>query len=87
MKRAPFLEATARRTSLCGGDIISNFCGFAILKLLVSIIYSILYPRSTFDQQMKGEECLRNRRNGKVALVVLGDDAGIVAPGNTRISP
>lgn len=36
---------------------------------------------------MKGEEGLRNRRNGKVALVVLGDDAGIVAPGNTRISP
>lgn len=89
MKRAPFLEMTASRTSLDGAKRISTYCG-CILKLIVLIIYSILYLRrrwSTFEQQMRREECKRNRGEGKVASAVLGDDTGIVAPGNTGIFP
>lgn len=89
MKRAPFLEMTASRTSLDGAKRISTYCG-CILKLIVLIIYSILYLRrrwSTFEQQMRREECKRNRGEGKVASAVLGDDTGIVAPGNTGIVP
>lgn len=89
MKRAPFLEVTASRTSLDGGNIISTYCGY-ILKLIALIIYSILYLQCTwsmFDQQMRWEECMRNHRKGKLVSVVLGDDTGIGSPSNTRIFP
>lgn len=89
MKRAPFLEVAASRTSLDGGNIISTYCGY-ILKWVVLIIYSICIHsahEACLTSKWDERECKRNRRKGKVASVVLGDDTGIVAPSNTRIFP
>lgn len=87
LKALPFLEVAASGASRSGENIISNYRGY-IFKILsfnnLFLFVSTMHIEHVWPVT-RWEEWQRNHRKGNVALVVLGDDTGIVAPSNTSI--